>query len=681
MFDPVNGAQRTAIPAATAEQLQRAGVLVVDHRRSRPLWFDGRFLAARDLNREQDYFLTRQADLAEAAGAGVAEGLLVSAGDNATELRITPGHGVASGGVRVEIPPLDAAAGTGGDLVLDLAALAEQTQLNAALGLGGEPAVPDRVRSGLFVVALRPVEFTSGPLGRYPTQPGDTRGMQDGETVEAALVTLLPFRDRGAQLDDHLRRSAVAQQLFLDGGDWQPPGNCLPLALVRLERNQLRWVDQWLLRRPLGEARSDPLGLGLAPRPVRLAFLRQYQAQLAEVMAERVAAGGTLRFPATESFVALPPAGPLPVQAIADDGDTLVQHYFPAEMDVDLAVVPSDELATVLEESFLLPPIPLTGTTEELAATGVLVLLPVARSELSSVARRPVAMRRPVPAASSIGGTLVGLGAATRNWQTLADLNLRIAGRTQVVSRWLTETGAERMGSVAGALADVTTADVAGADPAAGEQLELPLDRWRALLAGATTLWYVRRRNLSFKDSLGGLGRQVIPDEAGAEDQLATWLKDVKLAKPYADAQAKATSSGKQRLFTVLSAKAKADDEIGARAALTAIQAGGKYDEASIAGAAAPFADPATGAAVKAIAELVLEPELKPDGTPNAAVIERNRGLRAKLADPATVLTLRKVVDNVSGDRLDVFASELKASLKDSREKVAAKVQELAANL
>ena len=59
------------------ERLQRAGVLIVDGRRIRPLYFDGRFLTARDLTREQSYFLTRLSDLGRSRGFGVVNGLQV----------------------------------------------------------------------------------------------------------------------------------------------------------------------------------------------------------------------------------------------------------------------------------------------------------------------------------------------------------------------------------------------------------------------------------------------------------------------------------------------------------------------------------------------------------------------------------------------------------------------------
>src|SRR5579863_468084 len=64
----------------TQDQLATAqsnGSLVIDSQRTRPYWFDGRFLAARDLQREQDYFLQRQADLGQSAGLAVIHGLWV----------------------------------------------------------------------------------------------------------------------------------------------------------------------------------------------------------------------------------------------------------------------------------------------------------------------------------------------------------------------------------------------------------------------------------------------------------------------------------------------------------------------------------------------------------------------------------------------------------------------------
>src|SRR3954471_5108173 len=92
------GAARERIDPAEAPALRARGVLIEDPRRERPRYFDGRFLAARDLIRDQQYFLTREADLGQAAGSGVAVGLLVRQGAEAQSLAIGAGHGITPAG-------------------------------------------------------------------------------------------------------------------------------------------------------------------------------------------------------------------------------------------------------------------------------------------------------------------------------------------------------------------------------------------------------------------------------------------------------------------------------------------------------------------------------------------------------------------------------------------------------
>src|SRR5262249_38272718 len=93
MLTPVQGPAREQLGADQLAQLQKTGAARLDERRRRSLFFDGRFLAARDLTREQTYFLTRQADLSLAGGAGVVQGLMVGS-PGPTTIRITPGQGI-----------------------------------------------------------------------------------------------------------------------------------------------------------------------------------------------------------------------------------------------------------------------------------------------------------------------------------------------------------------------------------------------------------------------------------------------------------------------------------------------------------------------------------------------------------------------------------------------------------
>src|ERR1043166_8553599 len=92
------GSTRVSISASGLAPLLAGGSTVLDRRRSRTLWFDGRFLAARDLQREQNYFLQRQADLGTAAGFGVIHGLWITQAGDAETIVIHAGQGVTPAG-------------------------------------------------------------------------------------------------------------------------------------------------------------------------------------------------------------------------------------------------------------------------------------------------------------------------------------------------------------------------------------------------------------------------------------------------------------------------------------------------------------------------------------------------------------------------------------------------------
>ena len=133
-----------------------AGQIVFEPQRSRPRYFDGRFLAARDLTREQTYFLERQALLGRALGSGVVAGLEVRRGDAADAaalgrtsstadlLVIGAGQGITPGGELV---------GFDEDQPIALAEVAESERLKRrfrpqapAAAAGPQPHRPLRAR-------------------------------------------------------------------------------------------------------------------------------------------------------------------------------------------------------------------------------------------------------------------------------------------------------------------------------------------------------------------------------------------------------------------------------------------------------------------------------------------------------------------------------------------------------
>jgi hypothetical protein len=155
--------------------------------KTRPLWFDGRFLAAQDLERDQNYFLAGQAVLGQAAGFGVIHGLTVNTVStsgqppDAETIVISAGQGLTPGGQLVMLAT---------DLTVLLSDLTEEENLDVQFGLSQTPAAIARTRTGLYVIALRPVQFTANPITSYPRmQP--PRGRCSWKTIQAR--SLIPY--------------------------------------------------------------------------------------------------------------------------------------------------------------------------------------------------------------------------------------------------------------------------------------------------------------------------------------------------------------------------------------------------------------------------------------------------------------------------------------------------------
>jgi hypothetical protein len=215
-----------------------------------------------------------------------------------------------------------------------------------------------------------------------------------------------------------------------------------------------------MVRRELGADRADLPGLSVGTRALHLAHLLQYQDHLDDALDANRNTG----FPAAARFTALPPAGPMPPGMI--DTTDFTQRFFPAEIDCELAPIPADELPALIDEALALPAIDLTVPPELLDSTSVLILAPVPRDQWRTVVQKlkqngiDSNVRRLLPAASN-----------------------RLAARKplQIVQRLK--------------LPPVIAQPVSTSDP---RELE-----W-ARLAKLPELWFVRRRNLAYRDDLAG---------------------------------------------------------------------------------------------------------------------------------------------------------------------------------
>lgn len=518
------------------EDMQRLlgdSALVLDGLRRRPRYFDGRFLTGADLTRDQDYVRQRQADLARAGGSGVVAGLQVSLGSDpsAQTLIIEAGHGVTPGGDLVLVTTRRTI------VAIDLTAA---ERLDATLGLSLEPRAPLGRRTGLFILALRPVEFTANPIAAYPTTITGQRQVEDGDVIEATAITLIPYPDTGGAATLEEARRTVARSLFT--GDARGlPQDALPLAMVAMERGAIRWIDMPMVRRETGADTPLQVSMGARPRALAEAFVLQHGGHLSDVLQDRAAAGLPPAFAAAQYFAALPAAGQLPAAAILMDPLGFRQLWFPPAVNVDISFIPSDEVASLVEESLTLPPIDLLGDPEDLDATGVVVLAPVTRQRLRRFGSALSVLTRQ---------TLPDPGQGIR--RAPADmLAAMLARRAKFI---------EAQGQDAGAVARSEAADA-------------ETRAWQAAWAEAVAaipsaegetplLWYVRRRAVADRATVTGVAVPVSGGDEGLIDAVRGRLGDLGLSSRFAALNDAATPFATARIAAFLGSPQVARSDI-----------------------------------------------------------------------------------------------------------------------
>lgn len=593
MFDHTQGAMRVSIDRDEMEQLRDAGTLAIDFRRRRPRYFDGRFLAARDLTRDQTYFLTRQADLGRAGGAGVVRGLMVRRTNKATSIQLQAGYGVTPAGEIVVLRE---------HVEVDLSDIAEMQRLDAAFGIIPIPRTPARNRSGLFIVALRPVEYTANPIASYPTSITEERTIEDGDIVEAVAITLVPYGDTGNNTELEMRRSYVAHEIFVAGGQRRRlPVGILPLAIIALDRGVVRWIDPFMVRREVGAEHGDVLGLGFSPRALREAYLLQYHAHLQEILRIRDAAGRGFRFSAAEHFLALPPAGMMPKAAI--NTQDFSQIFFPPEVDVELSIVPEDELPVLLEESLLLPPIDLTLTGDELESTAIQILVPVPRRNVRRISLMLQSFTREIKA------PIPGLVAKR---QPLEALQLLRSPQ---------------------------------APPFATKPESIVDAQWRKLLANQDMLWYSRRRNLQQKADIVGIRVSLLGKEMEIEKSLISTLKEQMLYTRFTNLKRRGSAEADAEMVALLASK-KFKSKLLMEDTISALENLKKVDQVSVLQVAERYSDPEFGEGIKLL-------------------VDEEEGLTTRitskmLVESGVLPEIDTLAKNVPAEELPALAKELK---------------------
>lgn len=596
-----NRDQLLHLATAERERLLNQQVLVGDSRRWRPRWFDGRFLAAADLQAEQNYFLVRQSDLGRASGSGVVDGLMVSevVSRQIDRLRIAPGSGITDTGELIVLPE---------ELLVAPTDVPEIKRLDAAFGLQVIPNEPGRNRTGLYILALRLVEWTANPIGAYPTSLTGRRTAEDGTIVEGVAVSLIPYPDTSNEESWIRRRARVAREIFAEGRDRGLDGGVLPLAMVALRGNFVEWVDPFLVRRETGAEQPAGMDFGFGARALREAHLLQYQAHLADALD----AQSDQAFTAASYFDALPPVGQFPAKAL--DPEKLTQRFFPAGIDVELSFVPDDELPALLEESLLLPPIDLTDSVDALDGTGVIVLVPLSRADFNR-------NRSALP-----------------NWDAqqphLTSTFLQLKSRATPMQLLL----AQRFRPIPAA-------------PTADPQEEA----WRQLLRNALQqplLWYVRRRHLPISSNVAGTAVSATDVSVADPRALAAVLSSDRILAEQVARISALPSATTSQLLSNLSTRI-----FVARPALVkSIVASAAGDE---------------GTTLQADTVVVkLAPTTDPNLGDGLTVLEKHDAALGRtlatdrIAETGTLVQIDKLTREVPPDKLEDYTTELKAATK-----------------
>lgn len=535
------GPAREKIDLAELLKWKEKGTIITDDRRRRPLWFDGRFLDAQALNAEQNYFLARQSDYGRVAGFGVITGLGVRVHpDKARTVVVDAGHGLTPSGSQVVLPE---------QLVVDLAAVSEGQQLDASFGISAIPKASPFNRTGVYIIALRTVEYTGNPISSYPTHVDAPRKVHDGSVIEATAVTLIPYNDPGAATELDQRRSSIAREIFYEESLKGQPENVLPLAMLALDHGIIKWLDLFMVRREIAQRERNVWGLGISPRPLRASHLRQHSVQLNELQKQL---GTAARIIASEHFSVLPPAGPMPISGI--NSNDFSHNYFPAEMDVELSIVPEDELPALLEDSMLLPPLDLELTGDAQESTSVLVVMPVQRHQFRTLSQSLPTLTRELPAAQP------GM----------------IAKRKPIVA--LNQLMARRF--ITPVLPEVLSADSV----------------WRNELSKKTQLWYLRRRNLHYKAEVTSWSVDMKTTESEIENSVAERINGLNLKTRFNSLLSRATTSASAEITSFLASPLllKGSDA-AVRAAVTELENTETVDSIAVMKVSERFSEPTFG--------------------------------------------------------------------------------------
>jgi len=312
----------------------------------------------------------------------------------------------------------------------------------------------------------------------------------------------------------------------------------------------------------------------------------------------------------------MPGRGRVPSASV--DLKTFTQFYFPDAMDVEMSIIPEDELALLIEESMLLPPILLNEAEEALAANAVMILLPAPRKDFYIMTRK--LKRLPTP--------------------------LRFPIR-KVRSRF---KPADYLTLFQAKLPDFQT-------PSIKSENALKEVAWKAMLAKERFVWYMRRRNLSYKDEVTGTAVHVMTNEYEDENKMRIFQKRLKLDPDYNGLKARGSAAANLEMVRLLTIPKFTISEILMRSALKEFGSKKRLDERNAASVRLRFGHRRIGKGLDRAKDLLFK------GSAEDKTVQKK-----KLAETLHVPEVDDIARVLPSGELKEFSKELHKKLVSSQE-------------
>jgi hypothetical protein len=313
-------------------------------------FFNGRMLSGEALTQERTAYLSRNRQLGEAIGSGIAYGFEVSVGAGGTTtapiLSIAPGLAICASGQTIKTenslnlavvtpPSLDAAPDT--DDFTDCTPLPSSVYINGI---------------GYYLLTAAPAE---GKEGSAPVSGlGNGLAPCNAKYIAQGLqLRLLPLQVTNPSDADHARNE-IAYQCFAACGVLGPvaidaynntptspslsslvPGDLLtehdvPLAVLEWNASGLGFVDLWSVRRPI-TPRADPddfLAALSASQRNAYPLVRQFYEHIQDLAKATIGSPATAHRPFTDFFTYLPPFGIVPLQGAGTQIGFFLADFF-----------------------------------------------------------------------------------------------------------------------------------------------------------------------------------------------------------------------------------------------------------------------------------------------------------------------------------------------------------------